>query len=398
MTQTSLLDIQQDRIDLLGASFSALRHEMDQQKTTDSLTAEKMQRLEEALDHQQALIQKMHLGALRPGLDAGVTSPPDPARDAFDTYLRKGGNLSWTQSKSLRAGVLSEGGYLVPHGVSERIHSLLTEESFFRKIATVTSVSTDGLELLLDRGDGGVGWADETDVREETPTPELAQIRIPVHELYARPRATQRLLDDAFLDVESWLAQKVAAQMSHMEGAAFMGGDGEGKPKGFLSYERAQGVFEWGKIESLRTGRGGDFPLENPADCLVDLFYRLKPAYLKDAVWLMSRSAQTAVRKLKDANGLYFLWQPNLSQEALPTLLGYPVYVTDHMPALHLGTEAPAIAFGNFKHAYHVVDRQGLHVLRDPYSAKPYVEFYTTKRLGGDVVNFEALKILEFAS
>ena len=406
--QLSRLDVHQDRLDLLGASFQEIRHDMDQQKTDDIVLTEKMHRLEEALDRQQQLIQKMHLATSRPALDRGPPALSSRENEAFGQYLRKGLTLGsevsldpvWRHTKSLRAtdpqneGNL--GGDLVPQEISHQIHSLLEEASFFRKIASVTTVSTESLELLMDKGEAGVGWAGEIDPREETSTPELTQIRIPVHELYARPRATQRLLDDAFLDVENWLAQKVAEQMAVTESHAFVNGDGNGKPSGFLTYPRASTGGEWGKIETLSTGTDGEFPAENPADCLVEMFYRLKPAYLKDAVWLMSRSAQAAVRKLKDSNGLYFLWQPNLSHEALPTLLGYPVYVTDHMPALTPGTPAPCLAFGNFKQAYHVVDRQGLHILRDPYSAKPYVEFYITKRLGGCVVNFEALKLLDF--
>lgn len=239
-----------------------------------------------------------------------------------------------------------------------------------------------------------MGWAQEKDARQETETPELTKVRISVHELYARSRATQQLLEDACINVESWLVEKITAQMAETESAAFVKGNGEGKPRGFLSYEHSE-AFQWGRLQALKTGKNGAFPTENPENCLIDLFHLLKPAYLKDAVWLMSRSVQAAVRKLKDPTTHSPLWQPTLSQEFLPTLMGFPVYITDHMPTLTPGEEAPGLVFGNFKQGYQIVDRQSLHILRDPYSAKPYVEFYTTKRVGGDVINFEAIKVLD---
>jgi HK97 family phage major capsid protein len=392
------LQLHQERLDVLGSNFAELRQQMDSQKIQDSLSQEKMMHLEQALDNQHALIQKMQTASLRPSLDTSDTfsHQRDEQKEAFFHYIRKGADPQPLLTKSMNASEGTEGGFLVPQGVSEHIQTLLKEESFLRKIARVTTISHDALEMLIDKGETAVGWVQEKDSRDETNTPELTKIRIPVHELYARPRTTQRLLDDAFLNVESWLAEKISAQMAEVENTAFISGNGDGKPRGFLDYERSFDGFTWGKIQSLSTGVVGDFPETHGETALIDLFHTLKPAYLSEAVWVMSRTAQAAVRKLKDPNSLYYLWQPSLSHEVLPTLMGYPVYITDHMPPLVPGQESPSIVFGNFKQAYQIVDRQGVRILRDPYSAKPYVEFYTTKRVGGDVVNFEALKILCF--
>jgi HK97 family phage major capsid protein len=221
----------------------------------------------------------------------------------------------------------------------------------------------------------------------------LAKIRIPVHEIYAKSRATQKLLDDAKIDVESWLASKVATAMLVKENHAFINGDGNGKPRGLLSYPTVAGDdVEWGKLEHVLSGEDGAFI---DGDVLIDVSSRLKPGYLDGAVWLMSRTAQMAVRKLKDKVTGSYLWQPALLSGAPNTLLGHPVVVADDMPAFAKGSLS--VAFGNFQHAYQIVDHSGMHVLRDPYSAKPYVEFYTTRRVGGDVVNFEAVKLIKFS-
>ncbi len=245
----------------------------------------------------------------------------------------------------------------------------------------------------MDKGSADVGWVSELADRAETGTPELEKVRISVHQIYAKPRASQKILDDARIDVENWLVGKVSEKMAASENAAFVNGDGDNKPKGFLSYPLVNvAAGEWGKIESVKSGADGQFV---KPDVLLDAINAMKPQYLHGAVWLMSRSAMAALRKFKDDWNQY-LWQPGLAAGSPATLFGYPVVVNDEMPALIDGKESTSIVFANFHEVYQIVDRESMHVLRDPYSAKPYVEFYVTKRVGGDVINFDAIKAIQF--
>jgi len=279
----------------------------------------------------------------------------------------------------------------VPKLMASEMVTVLTEGSVMRQLAKVITISTDAIEMLVDKNQADAGWVAETADRPETNTPELAKIRIPVHEMYAKPKATQKLLDDSSINVEQWLNEKVAARMAVMENQSFIHGDGDNKPRGFLARELSQNP-EWGKLHAFTTGK--DVPL---GDTIIEIVHSLNPGYLSGAKWLMSRSALSLLRKLKDAAGNY-MWHPGLDGATASKLLGYEVVISDDMPQLEGKKErVPAVAFGNFKEAYTIVDRQGTRVLRDPYSAKPYVEFYVTRRVGGDLVNSEAVKILNFA-
>jgi HK97 family phage major capsid protein len=237
-----------------------------------------------------------------------------------------------------------------------------------------------------------VGWANEKADFEETSTPEFNKIHIPTHIMYAKPRASQNLLDDAHIDLESWLIQKVSEKMAAQENAAFTKGDGLGKPKGFLSENcvpLGQGNYE--KIECILTG--GDCDL-NSGDTLIEVINSLPTKYLNGAVWMMSRSALSRIRMMKNASTGHYLWQPGLTENAPQTLLGYPIVINDDMPTLTSGMPCNFAAFGNFYEAYQIVDRQEINVLRDPYSAKPFVEFYATKRVGGSLIDARALKVV----
>ena len=320
-------------------------------------------------------------------------------KSAFINYLQKGdeANLQAFEQKSLSAGTDKDGGYFIPKAISAKVDGELTNQSVMRSISNIMTISTDAVDLLVDKKDAAVGWAAESAERAETDTPELAKIKISVHEMYARPRATTKLLEDASINVEEWLVKRVGQKMSQMENQAFINGTGVNKPKGFMRYPTVlNGDWEWGKLEHIVTGTDGGFTPDLGADALIDCMNALKPEYHNGAVWLMSRSAHAAVRKLKDQTGQY-LWQPSLGAEKSATLLGFPVVISDDMPELTPGEECSSIAFGNFQQGYQIVDRDGMHVLRDPYSAKPHVEFYTTSRVGGDVIDFEAIKIVKFA-
>jgi len=240
------------------------------------------------------------------------------------------------------------------------------------------------------------GWVTETAARPQTATPTLAELQFPAMELYAMPAATQSLLDDSAVNIDQWLAEEVQQAFADQESQAFIAGDGVNQPKGFLSYTKiADGSWSWGKIGYLPTGVDGAFAASNPSDQLVDLVYALKAGYCRNASFVMNRKTQALVRKFKDADGNY-LWQPAQAAVGRASLLGFPVVEAEEMP--DIATDAYAVAFGDFGRGYLIVDRLGLRILRDPYSAKPYVLFYTTKRVGGGVQNFEAIKLLKFAA
>jgi HK97 family phage major capsid protein len=321
------------------------------------------------------------------------------AFQAFQSYIRKGDDtdlINLTQ-KSLSSTVGEEGGYFIPQILQTRLEQQVEEWSPMRRLSNLIQISSSALELLMDRTGPDAGWVQETDARNETKAPTLYKVKIPVHELYAKPRVTEKLLSDSLTSVEDWLAQVVAKKLAQMENHAFIHGDGQNKPKGFLSYEvTTKDAWQWGKLEGITSGADGAFEEgAKGVDTLLDLMASLKPVYLKNAVWFMSRSAFVAAQKLKDADGRYIL-HPGTSQDQRPMIFGYPVEISEDMPALTSGQASKSVAFGNFKEAYQIVEHQGTQMLRDPYSTKPFVEFYTVKRIGGDVINFEALKILSF--
>jgi len=365
----------------------------------DPLLVQKLDRINAAMDQAEVRLKQLETARLRP--QSGSMEVTDLGhKSAFLSYVRKGveQDIQAYEAKAMSSQNGQEGGYLIPSGLSEKLYSVLNASCVMREIATVREITTDSLELLLDKNMADVGWAQETGARDETNAPELTKIRIQAHEMYAKPRATQKLLDDAMLNVEEWLSEKIAEKMSAMENLAFINGDGQNKPKGFLAYETAlKDNWEWGKFEHVLSGQDGAFGA-NGVDALHDVMASLKPQYMNGACWLMSRSTQSAIRKLRDSADNRHVWQPAFQEGGRPTLMGCPIYVSDDIPALVSGTSSTSLAFGNFKEAYQIVDRQGINVLRDPYSAKPYVEFYTTRRVGGDVVNFEALKLIKFAA
>ncbi len=311
----------------------------------------------------------------------------DPARQerkqAVLRYLRFGEHaLNPEEVKLLSVDSDPQGGYWVSPEMSHQIVEQVVETSPMRTVATVETISTDALEIPEDLGEADVGWTSETGVRTETATPTIGVRRIPVHEIYAMPKATQQLLDDARVNVEDWLARKVALKIGNTENTAFINGDGTDKPRGILTYPA--GTANPGEIRQINSGHASQIT----ADGLRTLFYALKTPYIKNAGWLMARSTIEAIAKLKDGGGDY-LWEPGLKAGEPQRLLGHPVERMEDMPAV--SANSLSIAFGDWKQAYTIVDRAGVRVLRDPFSAKPFVLFYTTKRTGGDVTNFEAL-------
>ena len=240
------------------------------------------------------------------------------------------------------------------------------------------------------------GWVGETDARPQTATPNLEALSFPAMELYAMPAATATLLDDSAVDIDQWIAAEVELVFAMQEGAAFVGGDGVNKPKGFLTYPTvANASWSWGNLGYLASGAAGAFASSNPSDTLVDLIYALKAGYRQNGSFVMNRKTQASIRKFKDSTGAY-LWQPPAQSGGRATLMTFPVVEAEEMPDVAANTLS--VAFGDFQRGYLIVDRIGVRVLRDPYSSKPYVLFYTTKRVGGGVQDFDAIKLLKMAA
>ncbi len=318
-------------------------------------------------------------------------------KSALNGYIRRNNAGSGPDEiKALSVGSDPDGGFLITPDMSGRIVSLIRETSPMRQIANVVTIGSDALEGVNDLDEATSGWVGETETRSETATPKIGEWRIPLHEQYAEPRATQKLLDDALFNVEEYLAGKIADKLSRMENTAFVSGNGVRKPRGFLTYAAgtpSSSTFQ--VIEQVPTGAAGAFAGSNPGDALITLVYSLKAAYRDNAVFMMKRQTLAEVRKLKDGNGNY-LWQPDFQSKEGGTLLGFKVVEAEDMPAI--AANSLSVAFGDFNAGYQIVDRQGIRILRDAFTSKPFVKFYTTKRVGGDVVNFEAIKLLKFAA
>ncbi|MEP4011494.1 MAG: phage major capsid protein [Sulfitobacter sp.] len=336
--------------------------------------------------------RKMTLPARSPL--GGAIEQDAPHKKAFDAYLRNGDDDGLRglelEGKSKSTAMNSDGGYLVDPQTSERVQSVLNSGASIRAIAAVVQVEATSYDVLVDHADVGAGWATESGGQAETDTPQIDRITVPLHELSALPKASQRLLDDSAFDIEGWLAGRIADKFARAEAAAFVSGDGIDKPTGFLSHPAVDNdVWSWGNLGYVPSGTNA-----NPeADAIIELVYALGAAYRKNAVFVMNSKTTAKVRKLKDTDGR-FLWSDGLAAGEPARLMGYPVLVAEDMP--DPATDAMAIAFGDFSAGYTVAERPDLRILRDPFSAKPHVLFYATKRVGGDVSDFAAIKLMKF--
>jgi HK97 family phage major capsid protein len=295
----------------------------------------------------------------------------------------------------MSVGSNPDGGYTVPVEIEQEIGRRLTVISPIRSIAGVRTISGNIYKKPFMIAGPAVGWVGETDARPQTASPTLDSLSFPAMELYAMPAATATLLEDAAVNIDQWLAQEVEQVFAAQEGAAFVAGDGSNKPKGFLAYTTvANASWSWGNIGYIASGAAGAFPASNPSDVLVDLIYAVKAGYRQNGAFVMNRRTQSAIRKFKDTQGGY-LWPPPAAAGGKATLMTFPVIEAEDMP--DIAANSLSIAFGDFNRGYLVVDRAGVSVLRDPYTAKPYVLFYTTKRVGGGVQDFDAIKVMKFA-
>ena len=363
--------------------------ELERRGGADGLTEDKVNRLNAVLDNAKSAMDRMSLERARPQLEGGRVRNEDEYKDAFSAYVKRG------EEKALSIGSNPDGGYLVPVETETEILSRLRAISPIRAIAGVRQVSTSLYKKPVALSGPAVGWVAETAARPQTASQTIDELSFPTAELYAMPAATSAFLDDAAVDVGQWIADEVNAAFAEQETTAFVSGDGVNKPKGFLAETQvAESAWAWDKIGYRATGVSGAFPASDESDVLIDLVYALKAGYRQNASWVMNRKSQAAIRKLKDVDGNY-LWQPAIAPGGKATLMGFDLVEAEDMP--DIGAGATPIAFGDFRRGYLIVDRQGVNVLRDPFSAKPYVLFYTTKRVGGGVQDFDAIKLLKFA-
>ena len=314
-------------------------------------------------------------------------------------YIRTGNAAALNVMAAMSVDSDPNGGYTVTPDLSGRMVRRIYETSPMRQLASVVTIGADALEGFNDLDEAGAEWVGERSVRNETSTPVIGKWSIPVHEISAKPKATQKILDDSAFDIEGWLARKVSDKFSRAENTAFLQGDGVEKPRGLLTYQTAataDATRAWGTFEHINTGSSASFgSAPNGSDKMIDLVFALKAEHRARASWLMARSTMAAVRKLKDGEGNY-LWTPNFEAQRGGVLLGFPIAEAEDMPPL--GANSLSIAFGDFAEAYTIVDRAGIRVLRDPFTAPPHVLFFTTRRVGGGAINFEAVKFLRFGS
>jgi len=373
-------------------------YQLERRSATDPLIEEKLSRIDRALDDHRRVVDDLALKAARPAI--GGSAPRSTAslahKSAFDAYVRRGdtGALHDIERKALSVGSDPDGGYLVPDETERTVNRALKDISPIRAIAGIRQVSGSVYKRPFSISGPVTGWVAETAARTQTTAPTLDELSFPTTELYAMPAATSSLLDDSAVNIDEWLAEEVRVAFAEQEGTAFVTGNGTNKPKGFLAYTTVDNAsWEWGKLGHILTGTDAAFPATDPADKLIDLIYALKAGYRANAHFVMNRSTQSVIRKMKDADDNY-LWQPSGAPGEAPTLMGYPIAESEDMP--DMAADSLSVAFGDFRRGYLIVDRVGIRVLRDPYSAKPYVLFYTTKRVGGGVADFEAIKLLKF--
>ncbi|TAE34231.1 MAG: phage major capsid protein [Alphaproteobacteria bacterium] len=369
-------------------------NELERKGSADPLYDEHLRRINAHMDQQKSRMDRLETAMARPAMSAAEYphhTRNNEYKQAFCTYLRKGmdAGLEALHTKALSVGTPQDGGYFVTEELSDRVARRIFDSSPMRALASVQIISTDSLDVIEDAGDMGAAWVAETGAVSDTTTPDVGKKTIVVHEMYAQPKATQKLLDDAAIDVEAWVADKVADRFARMESTAFINGTGTGQPKGILTYTAGTA---FGQVQQINSGTSATVT----GDGLIRLFYALQEEYTRNATFLMNRSTIQSVRLLKESTTGQYLWQPGLAAGAPDTLLGVPVAQAADMPIAAANSLSVAIA--DFTQAYLIVERIGLRILRDPFTEKPFVKFYTTRRVGGEVINTDAIKLLRLAA
>jgi HK97 family phage major capsid protein len=394
-----------EKLDQLNTAFDAFKKHNDERLAelakggqAQASTIEKVEKAEEHIQKLEKEIEKMSAALNRSAQgqmndpEAGKKEAVEALKKSFDGYMRKGIEMPHEVKELLKKEMTifsdQDGGFFVTPELSNEISTKVFESSPIRQLASVQNVSTDGLEIIYDGDEVESGWVGETAARPTTGTPQVQKIFIPVHELYANPKASQRLLDDAAVNIEAWLNGKVAEKFARDEATAFVRGNGAGKPKGILDYADGTGFNQVQRVATAANNAldGNDF---------IDIQAALKEPYQNNATWLMKRTFVARVRKLKDTTSGQYIWQPGLTAGQPNQLLGRPVlFADDLVDSITANTDGIAM-YGDFRAGYQIVDRIGIRVLRDAYTAKPFVTFYTTKRVGGGVKLFEAIKVLK---
>ncbi|WP_114521027.1 phage major capsid protein [Altererythrobacter sp. ZODW24] len=369
--------------DPLEASFDIVER---QDRTDTAITG-----LRSDVDEVKARLDRVSRAASRPAIAAPAGSDTAEVKGFIDGYLRHGRT---SEIKSISGQVPADGGYAVPREIDAMIARQLVEISPIRAISQIVQTGTAGYRKLVTTGGTASGWVSETAARPETDTPNFAEIAPPTGELYANPAASQAMLDDVGFDLESWLASEISMEFARAEGAAFVNGSGSDIPEGFL--QTAVSTAEdsarpFGSLQYVGTGDDAGFGT-SPEARLIDLVHTMKAGHRQGASWVMNSSTLAEVRKLKTADGA-FLWQPGMVEGQPDRLLGYPVVEAEDMP--DVATGAFPVAFGNFRHGYLIAERSATQILRDPFTNKPFVHFYATKRVGGKVLDSAAIKLLK---
>lgn len=395
-------------IDDLGKSWADFQAaDRDTKCRAESERKEILEKVNAAVDAAEAAkkrAEEASLKANRAAIGGAGGSQPDEAKaehkKAFGAFLRKGreDGLREIEQKALTIGTAADGGYALPEEIASVIQAKLVDISPIRAIATQVQVSTNDYKRLIDVRGTASGWVGETAARTATNTPQLAEVPAFMGDLYANLTASQFSLDDIFFNAEAWLAESMSTEFARAEGAAFVVGTGTNQPKGFLAYTTAATADSgraFGTIEHVATGVAGDFAASNKGDTLVSMVYKVKAGFRRNATWVTNKAILGEVRAFKEATTNAYMWQPGLAGGQPSTLLGYPIVESEDMPAK--AASALGIAFGDFRAGYCVVDRVGIRTLRDPYTNKPNVLFYSTKRVGGMLLDSEAIKVVKFA-
>lgn len=397
----------QKKLEEMGTAFEAFKtandaklKEVETKGHASAETIEKVEKANAAIGKLEEKIESMN-AALARKTNGGEETPEAKEKKeatqykgAMDAYLKKGtlpaAEMLAYAEKAMSSDSDEDGGFFISPEMSSEIVKQVYESSPIRELASVQVISSNSLEILQDLAEVGSGWVGEIAARADSTTPTLKKVSIPVHELYSKPKATQRFLDDSSVNVEQWLGAKVSEKFGRDEASAFMSGNGVNKPKGILGYAVGTtfGTIERPLAASATALAGDDF---------IDTQAALKEPYQGNANWLINRVNIGEIRKLKDVTSGQYIWQPGLTVGQPGSLLGRPVRMASDLTSTTTANEEVAV-YGDFKQGYQIVDRIGIRVLRDPYSSKPYVEFYTTKRVGGAVKNFEALKVLKMAA
>lgn len=378
MAGNTILEIK-SLIEDQGQSFLEIKTKMERMETQLKAEAQRGDELEKRLN--------------RPG--GGGLAPrggmPEEARKALGHFARTGEGL---ERKSMSSASGPDGGFLVPESIDAQIEKLINDQSPMRSVAKVKPIDTGDYKKIVNKGGVEAGWVGEAETRSDTNAPALAEIAIPPREVYAQPKITQTLLEDSAFDAAGWLIEEITEAFLLKEGEAFLTGNGVKTPRGLLTYETAatpDATRAFGKLQFIASGSG----TEITPDAIVGMPLKLKSGYRQGAVWYMNSTTAAACMKLKDNQNRY-LWMNSVAAGQPPTLMGYPVVTDENMP--DIAADAYPLAFGNFRRGYTITDRRQTTILRDPYTAKPYVKFYGTKRVGGGVVNFHAIKLMKIGA